>query len=284
MTPVTAHVVALVACAICGGPLAEAGGTLRCPAGHAFDVARQGYASLLPGDAPPGGDTAAMVAAREAFLSAGHYAPLAEAVAAAAVAASNGVPGAVVEVGAGPGAQLAMVLDRLPDRIGLAVDRSAAACRRAARAHPRMGAVVADVWRGIPVRDDAAAVVIDVFAPRNGAEMRRILHAGGALVVASPTPRHLAELVEPLGLLEVDDRKEERIEAALGSGWRREAAVEVEARLALPHADVELLVAMGPSAWHARGDEMAERIRALPDPAPTTLSATVATYRVALGV
>jgi 23S rRNA (guanine745-N1)-methyltransferase len=224
-----------------------------------------------------------MVAAREAFLAAGHYAPLAEAVAAAAVAAAEGVPGAVVEVGAGPGGQLAMVLDRSPGRIGVAVDRSAAACRRAARAHPRMGAVVADVWRGIPVRDGAAAVVIDAFAPRNGPEMRRVLHPDGALVLASPTPRHLAELVRPLGLLEVDARKEERIEAALGPGWRREAAVEVEARLALPHAHVGLLVAMGPNAWHARAEELAGRIATLPEPARATLSATVATYRVAAG-
>jgi 23S rRNA (guanine745-N1)-methyltransferase len=279
MSRMRQEVVALVACAICGGPLASARGALRCPAGHAFDLARQGYAGLVAGDAPPGGDTAAMVAAREAFLAAGHYAPLAEAVAAAAVAAADGVPGAVVEVGAGPGGQLAMVLDRLPDRIGLAVDRSAAACRRAARAHPRMGAAMADVWRGIPVRDGAAAVVIDVFAPRNGPEMRRVLDPDGALVVASPTPRHLAELVGPLGLLTVDAEKEARIEAALGPGWRRETAVEVEARLALPHADVERLVAMGPSAWHARAEELTERIAALPDPVRATLSATVATYR-----
>jgi 23S rRNA (guanine745-N1)-methyltransferase len=275
------ELVALLACPLCGAGLTASGAALRCPAGHAFDLARQGYASLLAGDAPPGGDTAAMVAAREAFLAAGHYAPLAEAVTEAAVAGAQGVPGAVVEIGAGPGGQLAMVLDRLPDRIGLAVDRSAPACRRAARAHPRMGAVVADAWRGIPVRDGAAAVVIDVFAPRNGPEMRRVLHPDGALVVASPTPRHLAELVGPLGLLEVDPRKEERIAAALGPGWHRASAVEVDWRLTLPHADVRRLVAMGPSAWHARPEELAERIAALPDPVPATLSAIVATHRAA---
>jgi 23S rRNA (guanine745-N1)-methyltransferase len=142
-----------------------------------------------------------------------------------------------------------------------------------------MGAVVADVWRGIPVRDGAAALVLDVFAPRNGAEMRRVLHPAGALVVASPTPRHLAELVDPLGLLEVDPRKGERIDAALGPSWRREAAVEVEWAMTLPHADVERLVQMGPSAWHATPEDLAARIEALPEPARVTASVSVATYR-----
>jgi len=274
-------VAALLACPLCDEALAIAGRALRCPAGHAFDLARQGYASLLAGDAPPGGDASAMVAARAAFLAAGHYAPLAEAVTEAAVAAAEGVAGAVVEVGAGPGGQLAMVLDRLPERIGLAVDRSAAACRRAARAHPRMGAVVADVWRGIPVREGAAAVMIDVFAPRNGPEMRRVLHPDGALLVAFPTPRHLAELVRPLGLLEVDRRKEERIAAALGPGWRRESAVAVEWTMTLPHGDVGRLVAMGPSAWRAAPKELADRIAGLPDPVRVTGSVRVATGRPA---
>lgn len=279
VTPVRADVLALIACAICRGPLAEAAGALRCPAGHAFDVARHGYASVLAGDAPAGGDTAPMVAAREALLGAGHFGPLVDAVTGAAVAAAEGVPGAVVEVGAGPGGQLAEVLERMPERVGLAVDRSAAACRRAARAHPRMGAVVADVWRGIPVRNGAAALVLDVFAPRNGPEMRRVLHPDGALVVASPTPRHLTELVGPLRLLEVDPRKAERIDATLGPGWRRETAVEVEWAMSLLRGDVERLVLMGPSAWHAEPDELAARIAGLPDPVGVTGSVSVTTYR-----
>ncbi|MDF1543430.1 MAG: hypothetical protein P1P71_10015, partial [Anaerosomatales bacterium] len=75
-----ADVIGCLACPHCGGALAlaEAGRTMRCDAGHSFDIARQGYASLLAGDAHTGtADTAEMVAAREAFLSAGHYEPLA---------------------------------------------------------------------------------------------------------------------------------------------------------------------------------------------------------------
>ncbi|HLI35952.1 MAG TPA: methyltransferase type 11, partial [Streptosporangiaceae bacterium] len=67
---------------MCGGGFAVSPGALRCGRGHSFDIARQGYVNLMPGGARPGtADTAGMVAAREAFLAAGHYAPLARIVA-----------------------------------------------------------------------------------------------------------------------------------------------------------------------------------------------------------
>jgi len=66
-------VVAFLACPQCGAGLARSGAALRCARGHSFDIARQGYASLLPPSGPPGAaDSAEMVAARAAFLSAGH--------------------------------------------------------------------------------------------------------------------------------------------------------------------------------------------------------------------
>jgi 23S rRNA (guanine745-N1)-methyltransferase len=99
---------------------------------------------------------------------------------------------------------------------GLALDVSKFAARRAARAHSRVGAVVCDVWRRLPVRTGSAALVLDVFAPRNGAEIARVLHPDGTLALVAPTDRHLAELVEVLGLLTVDPRKQEHLDVALG--------------------------------------------------------------------
>ncbi|HKN97561.1 MAG TPA: rRNA (guanine-N1)-methyltransferase, partial [Pseudonocardiaceae bacterium] len=159
------RVVTALACPVCAAGLTRYGGALRCARGHSFDIARQGYVNLLAGtgSAHAGtADTAAMVADRADFLAAGHYAPLA-----ALVAQRVGAPdGLVVEAGAGTGYYLAAVLDRAPDAVGLALDVSPAALRRAARAHDRLGAVGWDVWRPWPVRDGVADVVLDVFAPR----------------------------------------------------------------------------------------------------------------------
>jgi 23S rRNA (guanine745-N1)-methyltransferase len=257
-------VLPLLACPHCAARLARAGGAVRCAAGHSYDVARQGYLTLLPGGAGTA-DTADMVAARDRFLSAGHYAALGDALAAA-------VPGAgpVVDVGAGTGAHLARVLQAV-DGPGLALDLSPYAARRAARAHPRIGAVVADAWRRLPVRDGVAAAVLSVFAPRGPAEAARVLAPRGRLVVVTPTPRHLAELVGPLGLVGVDPDKDDRLERQL-AGFRLLSAEPVERRLALTAQAVRDIVAMGPSARHVD-------LAALPDLAgDVTLSVRVAAY------
>lgn len=263
-------------CPHCHGDLTLDGAVVRCAARHAFDVARQGYVSLLAGDAASSGDTAAMVAARATFLGAGYYAPIAGQV----QAASGGAPpGCVVDLGAGTGYYLAAVLDRVPDRAGIAVDASKHAARRAARAHPRIGALVCDVWRRLPVRTGAAGLVLDVFAPRHGAEIRRILTPGGTLVVVTPTTTHLAELVPALDLLTVDERKQQRLDDQLGAYCMPSGSTRLEYPMELGHQNVEALVGMGPSAWHADAARLGERIGALPEPVVVTASVMVSTYR-----
>lgn len=277
-----ADVIDLLRCPHCEGALELGEGTARCAEGHSFDVARQGYLNLLPGDARTGSaDTAAMVRARVEFLATGHYAPIADAVAYAAVEASP--DGATIDLGAGTGYYLAAVLEQLPATQGLALDVSKHALRVAARAHPRIGAVGCDAWAGLPVRDAAAALAINVFAPRDPAELARVLAPGGSLVVVTPNRGHLAELVSAVGMLTVQERKRERLEGKLGTLFEAAGETAVERELVLDHADLVALVAMGPSARHLDEQQVAERVAALPDPLPVTLSVTVATYRRADG-
>ncbi len=247
------------------GALRRDGGSLRCARGHTHDLARQGYVNLLAGRDPGTGDDAAMVAARDEVLSAGRFTAVSDALA-ELVARHLGDAGAIVDLGAGTGHHLAAVLDVVADRVGVAVDLSRPAARRAARAHPRIGAVVADVWQQVPVRDRAAAAVTCVFAPRNGTEIRRILAPDGALVVVTPLPHHLAELRAPLGLLEVDPRKEERLLATLDPGFVEAGTVRrVETAWRLRHAEVVAVVAMGPSADHLTAEDLTSRVADLPE-------------------
>jgi 23S rRNA (guanine745-N1)-methyltransferase len=270
----------LLRCPHCDAALARDGAVVRCGRGHAFDVARQGYLSLLAGAAPAApGDTAAMVAARAAFLEGGWFDPLREVVAAAiGEVAERAGGGAVVELGAGTGWYLAATLARLPDRLGLAPDISRPALRRAARAHPRIAAVGANVWRALPLRDRSAAAVLGVCAPRNAAEVARVLVPGGGLVVVTPTAHHLRELVEPLGLLDVDARKDERLAAQMEGPLALERRDEHEWPMALDHDAVRALAGMGPSAFHGDDGERTERIARLPDPLTATASVTVSVY------
>lgn len=277
-----ADVVPYLRCPVCRAGLTLAGSVLGCDRGHRFDVARQGYVSLLPGDARTGtADTAAMVAARERFLGSHEYAALTDAVAdvTADLGGADGAPGCVVDAGGGTGHHLAGTLDRCHDRVGVCCDLSRYAARRAARAHPRIGAVVADVWRGVPVRDAGAAAVVNVFAPRNPAEFHRVLHPDGVLVVATPQPDHLHEVVRHLRLLSVDEDKPQRLREALDDRFALLDRRDLRWTMRLDRRAVLALVEMGPSAWHAGAEPLSEALAGWPEPVEVTAAVTVAAYR-----
>ncbi|HEV7646748.1 MAG TPA: 23S rRNA methyltransferase [Actinophytocola sp.] len=269
-----ADVLPYLVCPHCGADLALAAAAVRCASGHGFDVARQGYVSLLSGKTPVSGDSADMVAARAGFLDAGHYAPIARAI----VAAAGVGGGCVADLGAGTGHYLAAVLDAVPARVGLALEISKPALRRAARAHPRLGAVGCDAWGRLPVRTGSIPVALNVFAPRNPAELDRVLAPDGVLVVVAPTADHLAGLVAELGLLTVAPDKARRVAEQLAP-LEPSTQDTCEFELALSHAEVLSLVGMGPSAWHIGREALGERVAALPEPVRTTASVVVTTFR-----
>src|SRR5262249_23546230 len=153
------------------------------------------------------GDSRAMLHARRAFLTAGHYEPIAEAVAGLVAEALSdpynshaGRPsGCIVDVGCGEGYYLAGIQRRfdaagapVPPLIGLDVAKDAA--RLAARAHPAMAFEVADATTRLPLRDTCAEVVLSIFAPRNPDEFARVVRAEGRLLVVMPTYDHLSGL------------------------------------------------------------------------------------------
>lgn len=278
-----AEVLDLLRCPVCGQPLADGGGGVRCAAGHRFDLARQGYLNLLGARPPQHADTAAMVAARERFLGAGAYAVVAEALVDAARTGLQAVRGVLpaaptlLEPGAGTGYYTAALLEGLGGR-AVALDISAAAARRAARAHPRLGAVVADAWSDLPLAAGVVDVVASVFAPRNPAEFSRVLRPDGVLVVVTPRAEHLQEVRQALGLLEVEPAKQQRLAAGLAEHFTRGAEVDVGFEAAWARTTVQDLVSMGPNAFHVDADEVAARTAALPEPVAVTVAVAVSTW------
>jgi 23S rRNA (guanine745-N1)-methyltransferase len=278
---VLSDVVDLLRCPHCRREVQLQGPVLHCESGHAFDVARQGYVNLLPGRPPTGtGDTADMVQARASFLSRGHYAALADGVASAM---SDGPDAprsaeAIAEVGAGTGYYLAQAL-RPRSGAGVALDVSSAAARRAARAHERIGSVVADAWTSLPLADGCLGGAVVAFAPRSGGELARVVRPGGRLVVLVPDGDHLSELRSTLGLLDVDPRKVERLAASLRTDFEPSSSRPLRWRTALDHADVRDLVLMGPNARHQDPRRLDAGLAELPARITVTISGLVHVLR-----
>jgi SAM-dependent methyltransferase len=224
-----------------------------------------------------------MVAARARFLAAGHYAPLSDALAAAAR------PGLVLDLAGGTGHHLAAVLDAVldadrdaalgtqPTASGLVLDTSIAALRRAARAHPRMAAVGADAWSRLPLGDGVATTVLSVFGPRDPAEIARVLVPGGVVMVAGPRPDHLHELRKALPLLGISPDRDERLDAAFAA-FTPTARATVRFPMTLDRQAVTDLVGMGPSARHL--PDLDERVAGLPPELVVTAAVEVVTYAV----
>jgi 23S rRNA (guanine745-N1)-methyltransferase len=236
---------------------------LACPV-----YARSGYLNLTRtgGGRARAGDTAAMIEARSGFLGAGHYEPIAAAVSAAAIAGAAAKPALLTEIGSGTGYYLdtvtrtlgerAVAPERAADECGggsgcaVGIDISKAAAAHAARRHPDLRFVVADVEDAIPLRDSSADVVLSVFSPRPGAELGRVVRPGGELIVAFAGDRHLARLRERLGLIGVHEGKLERLAERLEPWFDPVATEAVEYEFKLDAEDARRLALMGPNAWH----------------------------------
>ncbi|WP_016932066.1 putative RNA methyltransferase [Rhodococcus sp. R1101] len=275
-----ADVIDLLACPHCESALDLDDNVVVCDRGHSFDVARQGYVSLLAGGSTPfTGDTAEMIAARADFLGAGHYDPIRDAVADVCAESTDDTVAAILEVGAGTGRYLASVLDAIPTARGIGLDVSKPAVRRIARSHPRTGAILADAWQRLPVRSASLTHVLSIFAPRNAAESHRVLAPGGTLVVATPTSEHLCELVALPGMVSVDDKKTERLSSALSGHFERVGRTDVRFTAALPRDVLGLVAGMGPSAHHVTSERREQLLASLSDPFEVTVSVTVTAWR-----
>ena len=240
--------------------------------GHSFDVAKQGYVTLAAGAGlKHKGDDMDMVNARETYLAMGHFAPFVEAVTGAVQGAldsaslAESTPASLLEVGAGTGYYLAHTLDSIAEARGVGLDISPHAAKHLAKCHPRVGAVVADVWERLPIRDESVDAISVVFAPRNPAEFQRVLVPGGQVIVLTPDAGHLDELREPLGILGVEDGTVERMYEQ-AEGYLEQAAdpVDISFPIELDKASVAAQVGMSPSARHISAGELAERMAALP--------------------
>lgn len=277
------HVIDVLADPIDGSALcgADEFSRLVSTTGHSYDVAKQGYVTLASGAGlNHEGDSPEMVASREAFLSRGHFAPFVETVTERVLdALSHGSlvddsQPTILEVGAGTGYYLSHTLDAVENSRGVGVDIAVPAAKHLAKSHPRVGAVVADVWTGLPLQDASVDVITVIFAPRNSAEFARVLRDEGEVIVLTPQQGHLDELREPLGILGVEDGKVDRLlEQARGHLEQVGEGELIEFPMRLDREAIAAQVGMSPSARHIEPEVLAQRVAALPETMEVTARA-----------
>ena len=241
-------------CPVCGKPLSESGGAVRCAANHSFDKAKEGYVNLLLASrmrtkAP--GDSKEMVAARNRFLNGGGYAPFAAELArlCAELARKKGGVLYILDAGCGEGyydEAICAELERqgLPFRLA-GFDISKAAVRLAAkRKLPGAQFAVASSFAA-PVESGWADVVLNIFSPFAGEEFHRCLAPGGTLIYAVPTADHLMGLKDVL----YDEPYENPCQQVDYQGFALAGETRVEESITVEGQDIGDLFAMTPYYW-----------------------------------
>jgi 23S rRNA (guanine745-N1)-methyltransferase len=244
-------------CPLCRLGLDIRGGALACGNGHSFDLARQGYVNLLPGNRrrpAAGGDGSEQLRHRSAFLEAGHFdfitAEIAERLQRAGTMSAGGDP-YLLDAGCGTGHHLARIAAALgPRTVSLGLDISAAAARLAARRWPDLAFAATDLWSDWPVREASIDLVLNIFAPRNFAETARVLRPGGWLALVYPGANHLIELSRRYHLLGQHREKARRYREAASRTIGPAAVTRIIRHATLAPDAVRDIVLMGPNARH----------------------------------
>lgn len=178
-------------CPLCHAPLTRSGNSYLCPQRHQFDQAKEGYVNLLPVQhkrSREPGDSAEMMQARRAFLDAGHYQPLRDAVSDKLRAIE---PENLLDIGCGEGYYTHAFAAEAGQTWGLDVSKTAV--RYGAKRYPQVNFCVASSQR-LPFDDYSMDVVVRIYAPCNPFELRRVVKPGGWVITVTPGPRHLMEM------------------------------------------------------------------------------------------
>jgi len=246
----------MLICPLCQNPLNAIEKGVACASGHRFDRARQGYLNLLPvqhKNSRDPGDNQAMVEARRRFLDAGHYAPLAERLAALT---AGYAPERWLDIGCGEGYYTGQIAARLPAADGYALDISREAVKRACRRAPQLTWMVASMAR-VPLADESCNLLASVFSPLDWLEARRLLAPGGGLLRMGPTRDHLLELRARLydEVRPYDDAKH-LTQIPHGMALAHTETLEYRLNLEAPQDRADLL-AMTPHGWRATAERRA---------------------------
>lgn len=253
----------VLVCPVCGGALLRTERQYTCPAGHSFDVAKEGYVNLLctSKSADKMGDSKESAAARHAFLERGYYGCLKEAL-------TPLLHGNVLDICCGEG-----YYDSVPaDGALYGFDLSKTMVRLAAKRKNGGQYFVANLAR-MPVAEGSIDTALHLFAPFHDRAFARVLAPGGRLYSVTPGAHHLWQIK-----VTVYDRPYPNDEIVPKSPLlEMERQFRVAQEVQIPAPDLQTLFAMTPY-YYRTAPTLRQRLDAI-EQLPVTLDFLVTVYK-----
>lgn len=253
----------VLVCPVCGGALLRTERQYTCPAGHSFDVAKEGYVNLLctSKSADKMGDSKESAAARHAFLERGYYGCLKEAL-------TPLLHGNVLDICCGEG-----YYDSVPaDGALYGFDLSKTMVRLAAKRKNGGQYFVANLAR-MPVAEGSIDTALHLFAPFHDRAFARVLAPGGRLYSVTPGAHNLWQIKET-----VYDRPYPNDEIVPKSPLlEMERQFRVAQEVQIPAPDLQTLFAMTPY-YYRTAPTLRQRLDAI-EQLPVTLDFLVTVYK-----
>lgn len=185
----------VLACPVCHSPLSlSSDASLHCSNNHCFNIARQGYANLLLHHKTTGPYDRDSFVGRRAIFSSGLYDTLAYNL--CDILRSFDIEGTLADAGCGEGffsSFLSRILPASTRFISFDLNKDSIRLAAAGNSNNNVIWLVSDI-ASMPIQDHVVDSVLNVFAPANYSEFRRILLQNGIIVKVVPTSNHFAEI------------------------------------------------------------------------------------------
>ena len=243
-------------CPICGTIFEKQAHAWQCPNRHSFDIARQGYVNLLPVQQKRSlqpGDTREQVLSRRAFLDAGFYTPIADAL--CKLAKEAGCTGPILDIGCGEGYYSTRLASALNAGL-VGVDISKEAVRCAAARHKNALWLCASAAH-LPVESGSVGLVTSLFALTMPEEFKRVLRPDGAFIQVLAAEDHLLGLKSVI-YPELTHKEKDSVPTI--PGFRLEKSVALRFTFTVEDEQVQNLLSMTPHVYRI-SKEGADRLR-----------------------
>lgn len=258
-------------CPIDNRPLLQHEKTWRCENGHSFDIAKQGYTHLLPVQNKRSldpGDHKEMVAARQRFLNADYYLPIAKALNQTLLAAHTEKHVLnVLDAGCGEGYYLRELVKAESDLtlavLGVDISKWAvllAAKQTAAKqaSEKPMTWIVASN-ANLPVETNSIDCVLCMFGFPVYKEFARVMKDDALLLQVDAGPEHLKELRAII----YPNQKEEKVKKKFSKEFCVFSESNIRYAFSLKNSEaISDLLAMTPHLYRAKA-EAREKVLAL---------------------